>query len=142
MRIHLGTYDLYNRHTNAFEAATVFQGIVEKNLEDFEATWKPAMADRMPTPANQADLIAANIQDRHWDWRQKAQLTDKLLEYQSFAVEANEMTQGLMITSSISFCRLPGQKAKPLIYVDFLAAAPWNRTNFTNTPKGVSTSLS
>jgi hypothetical protein len=135
MRIHLGTYGLYNRHTKAFEDAIVFEGIVEKNLVDFETIWRPALADRIPAPASQTDLIAANIQDRHWDWRQKAQVTDKLLEYQSFAVEADAITQGLMITSSISFCRLPSQKAKPLIYVDFLAAAPWNRPNFTPSPK-------
>jgi len=135
MRIYLGTYDLFNRQTKAAEAASVFQGIAEKNLDDFETAWKPAMADRVPTSASQADLIAANIQDRHWDWRQKAQVTGKLLQYESFAVEASDMTQGLMITNSISFARLPEQKTKPLIYVDFLAAAPWNRTNFTSTPK-------
>jgi len=36
-------------------------------------------------------------------------------------------TQGLMIVDSLSRCKHETQKAKPLIYIDYLENAPWNR---------------
>jgi hypothetical protein len=52
----------------------------------------------------------------------KGQLSNK-----SFAIECNGDTQGLMIVSLLKLSRIEATKGKPLVYIDFLETAPWNR---------------
>jgi hypothetical protein len=131
--------DLLNRHTKAFDAAALFDQISEANLADFEHKWRPQIEARLAVLSSDAEIQAANIQDWHWNWREKAQRREGSLASDSFAIEADGMTQGLMFTKSTAFGRLDEQKGADLIYVEYLATAPWNRVGFTDTPlyKGV-----
>lgn len=54
-----------------------------------------------------------------------------MLGNQSFAIECDGETQGLMIVDLVKTCRSPHVKNKPLVYVDYLEAAPWNRESLT-----------
>lgn len=45
------------------------------------------------------------------------------------------MTQGLMLVTTAEVCRLPIQKGKPLVYIDYLETAPWNQRVLAEQPR-------
>lgn len=40
-----------------------------------------------------------------------------------------------MIVNTMESCRLESQKGKPLVYIEFLETAPWNRASLTRRPR-------
>ncbi len=100
-----------------------------KHLDDFTTFWKPR-------------LSGTKEEDSHWDWAIKLQLTNELVSYESYAVEASFITQGLMLIE-IDLHRSRINPQKSLVYIDFLATAPWNRKSIEGEPqyKGVGSAL-
>ena len=86
--------------------------ISDKHLADFETYWRPR-------------LQASNEQDRHWEWKKKASVL-RAPNYELYALECDSITQGLMILE-IDCHRSRLKEGKSLVYLDFLAVAPWNR---------------
>jgi hypothetical protein len=74
-------------------------------------------------------------EDSHWDWRRKARAVSGFLGYQSFALLCGEELQGLMMTNDIASARLREQFGKPLLYLEFVATAPWNRPKLQDPPR-------
>jgi hypothetical protein len=66
-------------------------------------------------------------EDHHWDWKWKAGEWRPLLGYHSFAIVCGGELEGLMLVSDLKSARLQAHFGKPIVYVEFLAAAPWNR---------------
>ncbi|BAN34111.1 hypothetical protein SCD_n00262 [Sulfuricella denitrificans skB26] len=80
----------------------------------------------------------------HWKWESKVANSANLLSCPTFAIEYNNEPQGLMLlTTDGYFSRLDSQKGTPLVYVTYLACAPWNDRNIAETRrfKGVGTIL-
>lgn len=100
-----------------------------KHLDDFATFWKPRLSD-------------SQEEDSHWDWIQKWKMTHKSVSYESYAVEADFITQGLMLIE-VDFHRSRTCPKQGLVYLDFLATAPWNRPNIEDPPqfKGVGSAL-
>lgn len=69
-------------------------------------------------------------EDYHWDWREKASWWRPLLGYHSFALLCRNELQGMMLVSDFNSARLQEHFGKPVIYVEFLSTAPWNRPEF------------
>lgn len=91
----------------------------DKHIADFETYWKPR-------------LQASNEQDSHWEWKKKASLL-RTPNYELYALECDRITQGLMILEIDCHCsRL--KEGKSLVYLDFLAVAPWNRPSLQQPP--------
>jgi len=110
-------------------AAEVWDAITERQLVDFESHWKFSLATAMQR-LRTAGIERKNwpqTQSSHWDWRRKVGAFSGLLSKPSFSVMCQGMTQGLMIVDLLGRCELATQKAKPLIYINFLENAPWNR---------------
>jgi hypothetical protein len=139
MKEAIGSVELLNRTTGEFEPAGVYRNIDESNLSDFEQEWQPLLHERRDALQSAAEIEAANVQDAHWDWRAKADVRAQSLAHESFAIEANGMTQGLLFAKTAAFGRLREQQGLDLVYVEYIATAPWNRAGFTPTPlyKGV-----
>jgi hypothetical protein len=72
----------------------------------------------------------------HWDWNQKYQLVAEApLAYRILGLEAEGQMQGMMLVLTAGkFCRIESQKGKPLVYVDYLATAPWNSADVVAEP--------
>lgn len=102
--------------------AELYDTILQRHLDHHTQHWKPVSS-------------AHKEEHGHWDWQDKWTYFSAQLSYQSFAVECNGETQGLMIVNTIMRCQLPQQANKHLVYVEYLEAAPWNRGNLTTTPK-------
>ena len=65
-------------------------------------------------------------QSLHWDWTRKASQL-KLLEVSGFGVFYDEKWQGAMLTKTASCVSQAAQsRGKPLVYIDYIGAAPWN----------------
>jgi hypothetical protein len=131
----LGRFILLNRHSGQFEDATLHRPIGRKHVRDFQTLWRPAFKKRLATIRSREEFAEAQMQDSHWEWPQKAAAMGARLDYDTFAVEAGGVTQGLMIVSLTERGRAPGQENDHLIYVELIAAAPWNRKGFTDRPK-------
>ena len=88
------------------------------DLQSWKNHWKPL-------------LQSSSAEDRHWDWLRKyANLSSINFEY--YAIECDQMTQGMMIIETDLHKSRGG---KNLVYVDFLAIAPWNRQEIVKNPK-------
>lgn len=110
--------------------ASLFDEVTDAHLHLWEHGWVPEMqAHRTTLPP------ADTPEDSHWDWRRKASAWRSLLGYQSFALVCQSELQGLMLTNDMTSARLPSQFGKPIVYVEFLATAPWNRPELRSPPK-------
>jgi hypothetical protein len=130
----VGKVELYNRFSKAFDEAGVFQELDQKNFDDFMLLWKPILDKRRSGIRTAAEAADANIQDAHWDWIDKAKVAATMLGQETFAVECGD-TQGLMLVDLNGFGRLDAQKGRELVYVEFLATAPWNRYKTVPSPR-------
>jgi hypothetical protein len=78
-------------------------------------------------------LQVSVAEDRMWDWIAKERIYLALPNYESYALECESMTQGLMLVDT----RLHRSQIEPnrrLVYVSFLATAPWNRSIIQEPP--------
>lgn len=135
----VGSIELVNRVTGNYDPAAVFRGLDRKNLDDFTRTWQPALRRGRSRLSSWTAAADANVQDSHWDWVKKAMRATQVLAYETFAVECNGCTQGLMLVDTTKFARLEHQRGKELVYIELVATAPWNRPQLVTQPqyKGV-----
>jgi GNAT superfamily N-acetyltransferase len=102
----------------------------DKHLTDVETLWA-------------APLQRFKEDDKLWSWRFKQRLTrQNQAIYEGYALEYNNQTQGLMLLERQSRrSRLTPNQL--LLYVEAIAAAPWNRRRLTQSPLllGVGTAL-
>lgn len=126
---------MLNRRTSKEEWATLYTPIADNNVDDFDNEWRPIMDAALSKLTTQSAIEAAQLQDAHWKWRDKHQARSNRFDWESFAVECDGLTQGLMFLRTVGFAREPSQKNLPLVYIDLLSVAPWNRPTVTTTPK-------
>lgn len=132
---------LFDTHAGEAVPAVLIDGITEAHLDDVEATWQPARVQGLHR------LYQAGVpprdwpESRHWDWRRKQAEVRGILAYRGFCIVCEGRVQGLMQVMTTQVCRLPGQRGKPLVYIDYLESAPWNQHGFSARPrfKGVGT---
>ncbi|AFL89334.1 hypothetical protein Terro_3104 [Terriglobus roseus DSM 18391] len=107
--------------------ADLLDRITQANLNDWRCEWLPAMQS-LVRGMRAAGADPSNLpQTEHWDWEQKTRRVQGLLAFQSFAVMAQGKTQGLMRVELNHTGRMAVQVGKPLVYVEYLEVAPWNR---------------
>lgn len=100
--------------------ATLCEGIDERHLKDVEEIWNPALRVLLRWSGRQE-------QSSHWNWRAKLRSFRRRQRMRSLAVECEGITQGLMIVDLSRRCRLGSQSGEPMVYVDYVEVAPWNR---------------
>ena len=125
--------------------AELWNSITEQQLADWEALWKPALAEALQRLHRAGVPYQRWPQSRHWDWRGKMAAIQGLLANPRFSVMCSGVTQGLMILETTRRrCRIEAQKGKNLVYVEFVENAPWNRNDLLfdlPTYRGVGTIL-
>lgn len=139
MKAPIGTVSLMNRVSGQFEDATLFQGIDTDNLAHIETRWRPLFEHRrLEAVRTGENLSEINAEDAHWEWGKKAiaAVRDPFL-YDIFVLECGGNTQAVMLVrkgGEKCFSRHPDHPRAPLIYVDFLSTAPWNRPRLVKEP--------
>jgi hypothetical protein len=105
--------------------------VTKKHLNDASSLWKPL-------------LTGTGIGDEDWNWREKSRDLKLLPGEEFYAVECENMTQGLMLIQILNkLCQIESQHNRRLVYVEALATAPWNRPAIQSPPtyKGVGGNL-
>ena len=102
--------------------AVLADSIESNHLADFEQLWKSFPG-------------APEKEHKHWDWRKKVDYYSGQLSYNCFALECDGKTQGMMIVNMMERCRLPQHTNKHLVYIEFIATAPWNLRSVTDVQK-------
>ncbi|AWB50934.1 hypothetical protein HYN69_20380 (plasmid) [Gemmobacter aquarius] len=122
------TIPLKNLSHGGFEDARLFRGVDSKSLQSIDADWRPVFDSAPPESLPE---------DAHWEWADKAlRALQNPLNYELFSVEKDDKTQGMLMAikgGSKCFSRHHEHPRAPIIYVDFLATAPWNRPGLAAT---------
>lgn len=129
--------------TGAAVEAELRDAIEAAQLADWKLLWQPALIDVLK-PRYQASGFTDFPDNWHWDWQGKMAAVAGLLAYQGFSVIAGGETQGLSRVDLTGHGREPSQHGKPLVYVDYLEVAPWNRRDLGFDPpryRGVGSAL-
>lgn len=114
--------------------AQVFRTLDQKNFEDFENRWRPMLKGMREQAPSWQDAAQFNAQDSHWEWVEKAIEAERVMGRDTFAVECAGETQGLMLVD-VGYARLAEHRGLELVYVELLAAAPWNRPKLVPDPR-------
>ena len=130
---------LKNRDTETHENADLYHGIDETNLAHIEGRWRPMFElRRKQAIAAGKSMSDINAEDANWNWGNKAlaAINDPLL-YDIFALECDSNTQALLLTCKGGpdcFSRHHEHPKADMLYVEFLATAPWNRPRLVPNP--------
>lgn len=114
--------------------AVVVSPLTDKHIDDWRELWQAHQIDALRRLQRTMIPISQWPQHVHWSWEAKEIAIREILAYKGFAVEAQGVTQGMMILDLTGSCRLPEQAGKPLVYVLFVETAPWNRPQFGQLP--------
>lgn len=109
--------------------ASFFDEVTSDHLALWDRDWVPAMQAFAAGKST-----GQKVEDLHWDWQQKSRAVVGVLGYHSFAIICRKKLQGLMMINEMESARLQSQFGKSLIYVDFVATAPWNRPKLQDPP--------
>ena len=124
-------------------AAELRDAIEAPQLEDWQKHWRPTLFDALRALQEKGVSARDWPQGWRWDWNDKIASVEGLLAYRGFSVVAAGVTQGLAQVELTRTARAPGQEGKPLVYVNYLETAPWNRRDlgFRPTYRGVGSAL-
>ena len=77
-----------------------------------------------------------HLEHGHWEWGEKIKESAHLLSCPTLAIEYANETQGLMLLQTDGhFGKLPNEIDKPLVYIVYLATAPWNLRTLVGQPR-------
>lgn len=129
--------------------ARVFMGLDDEHVESFRALWVPEIQARVTDIRSRhtnaegivdmatfsAEITGHNLEDAHWDWGRKWDILQPDLSKVFFAVECEGKVEAFMIVDNSKYrCRRPEQDGGNLIYIEFVAIAPWNRKALVEQP--------
>lgn len=101
--------------------------VEELTLEDIQrvdASWTPFLRQALRNARANGLTLNDLPEHSHWQWERKWH--SAAAGSQFLSIECEGETQAMMSVRTDKTCRLPEQSGLPLIYVDYLAAAPWN----------------
>ncbi|OIT12638.1 GNAT family N-acetyltransferase [Ralstonia solanacearum] len=97
--------------------------------------WLAHLAEEKERAAAAGRLLP-HLEHDHWQWAEKVKESSHLLSCPTLAVEYDGQTQGLMLLKTDGhFGRLPSEIGKPLVYISYLAVAPWNLRGMEVSPR-------
>jgi hypothetical protein len=118
--------ELIRKDSGATVGATLHTGLSPSDVLVVERAWADSRA-RVIAELSQTGVPRLQWpQSLHWNWEAKAAQL-RLLEASCAGIFCEERWQGLMmIRTAVQSAVLPPDSGRPLVYVDFLEAAPWN----------------
>lgn len=123
--------------------AELRDAIEQAQLDDWQTKWRPALLTVLQEMARRGVPMDQWPQSWHWDWARKTAGVRGLLAFRGFSVVAFGETQGLAQVDLTKTGREANQRGKPLVYIDYLEVAPWNRPEVGAVPRlrGVGSAL-
>lgn len=101
----------------------------EKHLEDIQNLWQGMLAE-------------AEQVDDGWAWEYKLRQSQQSDRHEAYVVEEENLTHGLIYIET-QWHRSQFPHRKPLVYIETINSAPWNRIEIEDPPylKGVGKAL-
>lgn len=137
----LGSYDVHSPEQGRPLKVDIVEGLDAIHLNHIEQAWKPLMKrqrdkavlefftqlaeEERTHEAFVAILGRMGVPDSHWDWRRKCTIAPGT-QRQAYGLLNGDQVEAAMMLAFDHQTRL-GTPGEPLVYVDFLATAPWNR---------------
>jgi hypothetical protein len=143
MTVEVSIIYLLDVETGNSVEAELRDAIQQAQLDDWQMKWQPALLAVLQQLALKGTPVSQWPQSWHWNWAQKMAQVQGLLAFRGFSVVAQDITQGLARVDLTKSAQEPNQVGKPLVYIDYLEVAPWNRPELGATPRlrGVGTAL-
>jgi len=115
---------LLDRATRKLRDAIFVDDVPPELVSQVQSAWSPHFA-------------GSTAEHGHWDWNKKYELVEQApLVYRVFGIVVDEEMQGLMLVSTAGKnCRETSQNGKPLVYIEYLATAPWNSADIVAEPR-------
>ncbi len=127
---------LKDREAGRFVEANLMDGLTREDVEKAEADWKPFLDEQVKRMEATGVPKHKWPQHLHWNWREKYDATEEYLAYRMFGIECQSQMQGLMLALTVGKdSQIASQRGRPLVYVHFLAAAPWNLASIVVEPR-------
>jgi len=146
---HLLTFDVHCHEFNETRELVLVSDPSDKHLEYVKNEWTPILeafkdraflAYRALPPQDQSQssfqdkLGLFGAPDAHWDWTYKRNNMSGL-SHRMYAVLDGESVEALMRVDLSKQSRLDKTPLTPIVYVDYLAIAPWNRRPIQQPPR-------
>jgi GNAT superfamily N-acetyltransferase len=135
MTAETSTIYLLDASTNEPVEAELRDRVEQQHVDDWTRTWRPALEAALKELVEHGVPRHQLPQNRHWNWEAKIASVQGLLGHRSFCVVADRVTQGLMRVDLTRAARAAAHAGKPLVYVDYLETAPWNRAELAVSPR-------
>lgn len=141
----LKSFDVESAELQKAFKVDLVEGLDPAHLDFMNTRWKPlliarrdkALLDFFTLPkAQQTDAVWRQKEsiygapDAHWDWAQKCALAPQS-NSRVFGLLNGADVEGAMVIKLGETSRLGGSD-EPLLYVDFVSTAPWNRSPIQN----------
>jgi len=145
----LSSFQLPSPESGELVRVELYQGVEDQQIQFIESQWMPILkerqdrviwnvktksiadADERMSVFNRAMAIAG-VPDGHWNWRQKINSVGPEEAHASFFVGIGNSVEAIMECRLLHFAREPSQVSQPIVYVNHVAVAPWNRTQIQN----------
>lgn len=111
--------------------------------QQVDQSWRSYL-DGVRARAGASGQMPPMLEHEHWEWHKKVAVSVHLLSCPTLGIECDGEPQGLMLLQTDGyFARIAEDMDKPLVYITFLASAPWNLPTVVPLPKykGVGTVL-
>jgi GNAT superfamily N-acetyltransferase len=118
-------------------ASELILGVTIDEVDEAAALWSPVLRQWEQTSGGR-------VEHGHWDWSRKARAISLSRDYYIAGVRTQGEMQALMLwDEDFHYGTHPLQLGSPLVYVHFLATAPWNDREIVAVPryKGTGTQL-
>jgi hypothetical protein len=143
MTVEVSAVYLLDVATGGSVEAELRDSIEQAQIDDWALHWVPMVLAVTRELVNMRVPRSQWPQSLHWDWAQKTARVQGLLAFRGFSVVAQGVTQGLAQVNLTKSARESSQMGKPLVYLEYLEVAPWNRPELGRTPRlrGVGSAL-
>lgn len=113
--------------------AVLIEDVSEADVRRTDTLWKPFLRQSLQDAYTRGLLPSDLPEHVHWIWERKWRAASGHSQF--LGIECAGEMQALMVVRTDNLCRLPAQRGLPLIYVDYLAAAPWNLAEIASPPR-------
>lgn len=125
-----------SRKTGELVPAVLIDGLEKAVVKNANSEWLAVVQQAIDDVKAGKRSATGFPNHYHWDWEKKFDLIDGILAYQLIGVECDGAIQGMMIIqTSAVYSRSPDAKGKGLVYIKYLASAPWNLSALVAAPK-------
>jgi hypothetical protein len=123
--------------TGTLVSAYLIVGVTAAEVASAEARWRPFLREAIQRLREQStEGQGAWPEHAHWDWSRKLRRVEGRSGYHLIGIECGGDVQALMLAEAERHrSRLPEQHGRPVVYVEYLATAPWNDRTVTQEPR-------